>query len=160
VTQCPYCLEIDSHAVNCWAPHGGPGGESANHSMGRATPLSSGTTSPSGPFDTGTTDGLINSLEARIEELEQEVTDLAGAALSLKHKNERIAELEKQLDEQWVNYQKALLEQADRIAELEGALREIEAKCRELADDGIGPVARDHLEIARIARAALRSDTP
>jgi hypothetical protein len=24
VTQCPYCLEIDSHAVNCWAPHGGP----------------------------------------------------------------------------------------------------------------------------------------
>jgi hypothetical protein len=45
--QCPYCLEVGSHAVNCWAPHGGPGGGITKPS-GRATPTPPG---PSYPTD-------------------------------------------------------------------------------------------------------------
>jgi hypothetical protein len=151
--HCPYCHETGSHAVNCWSPYRGPGGDTIQgsaHNQGRA--------SPSGPSPTDDVRGMVETLLQASDQ--QAYKDNAALSTLLTDAASCLERISAERDANAHLFDKWQPKAAARIEELEGALREIEAKCRELADDGIGPVARDHLEIARIARAALRSDTP
>jgi hypothetical protein len=138
-TNCEKCLQFEWDQMSLIAEQigagplpgatpGGPGGSKPN--VVRNTTLAQ---SPSGPFNTGTTDGLVNSLEARIEELEVDNERLqklwksaAGHGETCSVLLARIEELEKE-NARLERVETALCKERDRdsarITELEAALK-------------------------------------
>jgi hypothetical protein len=121
-TNCEKCLQFEWDQMSLIAEQigagplpgatpGGPGGSKPN--VVRNTTLAQ---SPSGPFDTGTTDGLVNSLEARIEELEGLNEYHLKTIVGLTN---RIVELEGQIENCDAKPYVELTALEERIAELE-----------------------------------------